>query len=52
MAKNKIKRLVVLEEDGAMVGVLSVSDIAKKLAKIMTDYYGRYRSLRNMLEIE
>ncbi len=52
MAKNKIKRLIVLEQDGAMIGVLSVSDIAKKLAKIMTDDYGRYRSLRNMLDID
>src|SRR3712207_5593593 len=46
MVKNKVKRLVVLEQDGAMIGVLSVTDIAKKLAKIMTDDYGRYRSLR------
>ncbi|MDQ3848181.1 MAG: CBS domain-containing protein [Thermoproteota archaeon] len=52
MAKNRIKRLIVLEQDGAMIGVLSVSDIAKKLAKIMTDDYGRYRSLRNMLDID
>jgi CBS domain-containing protein len=52
MSRNKIKRLIVLEEDGAMIGVLSVSDIAKKLAKIMTDDYGRYRSLRNMLDID
>jgi CBS domain-containing protein len=52
MVKNKVKRLVVLEQDGAMIGVLSVTDIAKKLAKIMTDDYGRYRSLRNMLEAD
>jgi CBS domain-containing protein len=52
MAKNKVKRLVVLEQDGAMIGILSVSDIAKKLAKIMTDDYGRYRSLRKMLDID
>ena len=50
MVKNKVKRLVVLEQDGAMIGVLSVTDIAKRLAKIMTDDYGRYRSLRNILE--
>ena len=49
---NKVKRLVVLEQDGAMIGVLSVSDIAKKLARIMTNDYGRYRSLRNMLDID
>jgi CBS domain-containing protein len=52
MVKNKVKRLVVLEQDGAMIGVLSVTDIAKKLAKIMTDDYGRYRSLRSMLEAD
>jgi CBS domain-containing protein len=52
MAKNKVKRLVVQEQDGAMIGILSVSDITKKLAKIMTDDYGRYRSLRNMLDID
>lgn len=52
MAKNNIKRLVVLEQDGSMIGILSVSDIAKKLAKIVTEDYGRYRSLRNMLEMD
>jgi CBS domain-containing protein len=52
MAKNNVKRLVVVEQDGSMIGVLSVSDIAKKLAKIVTDDYGRYRSLRNMLEMD
>ena len=52
MAKNKVKRLVVLEQDGTMIGVLSVSDIAKKLARIMTNDYGRYRSLRNMLDTD
>jgi CBS domain-containing protein len=52
MAKNKVKRLVVLEQDGAMIGILSVSDIAKKLAKIMTDDYDRYRSFRKMLDID
>jgi CBS domain-containing protein len=52
MAKNNIKRLVVLEQDGSMIGILSVSDIAEKLAKIVTDDYGRYRSLRNMLDMD
>jgi CBS domain-containing protein len=51
MAKNKVKRLVVLEQDGTIIGVLSVSDIAKKLAKILTEDYSRYRSLRNLLDI-
>jgi hypothetical protein len=42
----------VLEQDGTMIGVFSVSDIAKKLAKIMTDDYSRYRLLRNMLDMD
>ena len=51
-AENRIKRLVVLEQDGSMVGILSVSDIAKKLARILTEDYNRYRSLRNLLETD
>jgi hypothetical protein len=27
-----------------------VSDIVKKLARIVTDDYGRYRTIRNMLD--
>ena len=50
MARYTIKRLVVVEEDGSMIGVLSVSDIAKKLARIVTDDYGRYRTFRNILD--
>jgi CBS domain-containing protein len=49
LAENRVKRLVVLEQDGSMVGILSVSDIAKKLARILTEDYNRYRSLRNLL---
>jgi CBS domain-containing protein len=52
MAKNNVKRLVVLEQGGTMVGVLSVTDITKKLGKIATDDYTRYRSLRNMLDMD
>jgi CBS domain-containing protein len=52
IAENRIKRLVVLEQDGSMVGIISVSDIAKKLAKILTEDYSRYRSLRNLLETD
>ncbi len=52
MVKNRVKRLVVLEEDGSMAGVLSMSDITKKLAKILTDDYSRYRSLRAILDLE
>ncbi|HZA48708.1 MAG TPA: CBS domain-containing protein [Nitrososphaera sp.] len=49
---NRVKRLVVLEQDGSMVGIISVSDIAKKLAKILTEDYSRYRSLRNLLNTD
>ncbi len=52
ISSNRIKRLVVLEQDGSMVGILSVSDIAKKLAKILTQDYSRYRSLRNLLDAD
>jgi CBS domain-containing protein len=52
IAENRVKRLVVLEQDGSMVGILSVSDIAKKLAKILTEDYNRYRSLRNLLDTD
>ena len=50
MVKNKVKRLVIVEQDGSIAGILSMSDIVKKLAKILTDDYNRYRSLRNMLD--
>jgi signal-transduction protein with cAMP-binding, CBS, and nucleotidyltransferase domain len=46
MTRNKIKRVVVLEADNRIVGLLSVSDITKHLAKILLDDYDRYRSLR------
>jgi CBS domain-containing protein len=52
IAENKVKRLVVIEQDGSMVGILSVSDIARKLAKILTEDYGRYRSLQNLLDAD
>ena len=52
IAENRVKRLVVLEQDGSMVGILSVSDIAKKLARILTEDYSRYRSLRNLLDTD
>ena len=52
IAGNRVKRLVVLEQDGSMVGILSVSDIAKKLAIILTQDYSRYRSLRNLLDTD
>ena len=48
MAKKRIKRLVVLEQDGSLAGVLSITDIARKLVRILaTDYkrYGRFKAL-------
>ena len=51
MTMNKIKRLPVVEADGALVGILSVSDIAKRLAKILADDYNRHRSLKALLEL-
>jgi predicted transcriptional regulator len=45
MIKNKIKRIVVLEEDNRIAGLLSVTDITRHLAKILLDDYNRYRSL-------
>ena len=46
MTKNKIKRLIVLEPDNRITGLLSVFDITKHLAKILLDDYNQYRSLR------
>jgi CBS domain-containing protein len=51
MTKNKIKRLPVLETDGSLAGMISSTDIAKKLAKMLADDYNRYRSLRAALEL-
>jgi len=50
MAKHKIKRLVVLEEDGSLAGILSVTDINKKLARILASDYKRYSILKAALE--
>lgn len=51
MTEHGIKRLPVLEDDGSLAGMLSVTDIAKKLAKILADDHTRYRSLRVMLDL-
>lgn len=51
MAKNKIKRLVVVEQDGSLAGVLSISDIARKLAKILANDYSRYSHLKAILDL-
>ncbi len=51
MSKNKVKRLPVLESDGSVVGMLSVTDIAKKLAKILADDYNRYGVLKATMDL-
>ena len=51
MIKNNIKRLVVLEDDNRIVGLLSVTDINRRLAKILLDDYSRYRSLRFAVDL-
>jgi signal-transduction protein with cAMP-binding, CBS, and nucleotidyltransferase domain len=51
MGMNNIKRLAVLEEDNRMVGLLSVTDITRRLAKILLDDYSRYRSLRFAVDL-
>lgn len=51
MSKRRIKRLPVVEDDGSLAGMLSVTDFAKKLAKILADDYNRYRSLRSALDL-
>jgi len=50
MAKHKIKRLAILEEDGSLAGVLSISDINRKLAKILANEYKRYGVLKAALD--
>jgi len=51
MARNRIKRLAVVEEDGSLAGVISSTDIAKKLARILADDYNRYGSLKAVLDL-
>ena len=51
MVMNNIKRLAVLEEDNRIVGLLSVTDITRRLAKILLDDYSRYRSLRFAVDL-
>jgi CBS domain-containing protein len=51
MAKHKVKRLVVIESDGTMAGIISVKDITKRLAKILSDDYNRYRVLGNAMAL-
>ena len=51
MVKNNIKHLAVLEEDNRIVGLLSVTDVTRRLAKILLDDYSRYRSLRFAVDL-
>jgi CBS domain-containing protein len=51
MSKRRIKRLPVVEDDGSLAGMLSVTDFARKLAKILADDHNRYRSLRGALDL-
>lgn len=51
MTKNKIKRLVVLEQDGTFRGVLSITDITRMLSKILTDDYQRFGHLKAMIDL-
>lgn len=51
MTKYRIKHLVVLEEDNRIAGLLSVTDIMKKLAKILLDDYKRHRSLHFAIDL-
>src|SRR5919197_1133007 len=51
MTKNKIKRLVVLEADNRITGLLSITDITKHLAEILLNDYNRYRALRFAVDL-
>lgn len=51
MAEKKIKRVVVVEDDGSCAGMLSVTDIARKLAKILADEYSRYGHMKAILDL-
>lgn len=51
MLSNKIKRLPVLESDNRLMGIISVTDITRKLSKILMDDHNRFRSLRNVMEM-
>ena len=51
MLLNGIKRLAVLESDNRLMGVISVTDISRKLSKILMDDHNRYRSLKKIIEM-
>lgn len=52
MITNKIKRLPVVEADNRIIGIISVTDIARNLARILFDDYNRYRSLKKIIDID
>jgi CBS domain-containing protein len=51
MSNNMIKRVVVLEDNGSCAGVLSTTDIARKLAKILANDYSRSGHLKVILDL-
>ena len=51
MAKKRIKRVVVVEQDGSPVGILSITDITRKLARILATDYTRYGHLKAVLDL-
>ncbi len=51
MAKSKVNRLVVIEQDGSLAGVLSATDIARKPAIILADDHSRYGHLKAILDL-
>jgi CBS domain-containing protein len=50
MARKRIKRLVVVEQDGSMAGIVSLTDITRKLAKILADEQKRYGKFKELLD--
>lgn len=50
MASKNVKRLVVVEQDGSIAGVISLTDITRKLAKILTDEQSRYSGLKSVFD--
>jgi hypothetical protein len=41
-----------VEADNRIIGIISVTDIARNLAKILFDDYNRYRSLKKIIDID
>lgn len=51
MTSKRIKRLVVVEQDGSIAGLVSLTDITRKLAKILSDEQSRYSGLKAALDL-